>query len=100
MASGNGGVITGNEDIPDYWILLDGGWQLNCDQKNYPSKHDDAGKWFNPKVANEDCELIATSPSYVMRIKAADMQGMLSKGFAFKTHLNIGSSYYQTIFSN
>ena len=95
-----GGVITTHKGDPNYWILLDGGWQLSCDPKNHPSKHDDAGKWFNPKVTNEDCELIATSPSYVMRIKAEDMQNMLNKDFAFNTHIDIGLSHYQTIFPN
>ena len=95
-----GGVISSAEDSPDYWILLDGGWQLNCDQKNHPSKHDDAGKWFNSSIANKKYKLIATSPSYVMRIKAEDMQNMLKKGFAFNTHIDIGLSHYQTIFPN
>ena len=79
-----GGVIATHKGEPDYWILLDGDWQLSCDQKSYPSKHDDAGKWFNSNLVNKGCELIVTSPSYVMRIRAEDMQSMLSNGFDFR----------------
>jgi len=93
------GVIATNKDDADYWVLLDGGWQLSCNQNNHHSKHDEAGKWFNPRVANKECQLIATSPSYVMRIKDVDMQDMLNKGFDFRHHLDAGFNYYHTLFS-
>jgi len=85
-----GGVITNHKGDPDYWILLDGTWQLSCDQQNHPSKHYYAVKWFNPNIANDDCKLIATSPSYVMRIKSPVMHEMINRGFTFKHNLGTG----------
>ncbi|MGJ8645671.1 MAG: hypothetical protein ACSHXJ_02180 [Marinomonas colpomeniae] len=85
-----GGVITTSQHETDYWILLDGGWRLSCDDKNHPSRHDEAGKWFNPSITNKQCELTATSPSHVMRIKSPVMHEMINRGFTFKHHLETG----------
>ncbi len=83
----------------DYWILLDGGWQLEHGSREFPSGHADPGKWFNTREAHgTDCSLITTEHSYVMRITAVDMQQMLDKGFAFDRHLDDGHAYYHSIF--
>lgn len=89
---------TGTTD-KNYWILLDGGWQLEHDGRTFPSSHADPGKWFNTHEAHgADCSLIATEHSYVMRITAANMQQMLDQGFAFGRHLDDGHVYYDSIF--
>ncbi|WP_394183708.1 hypothetical protein [Marinomonas posidonica] len=92
-----GGVIATASSAKDYWVLLDGTWQLECGERRYPSKHNDPAKWFLASMVMHDCKLVATETSYVMRITQADMQTMLHKGFAFQMHLDIGQSYYQQI---
>ncbi|NWA04635.1 hypothetical protein [Pseudomonas gingeri] len=99
----NGSVIVrsdqANASAADYWILLDGGWQLEHAGHGFPSGHAAPGKWFNLREAQgSDCVLSTTEHSYVMRITEADMQVMLEKGFAFGHHLGSGHAYYGSIF--
>lgn len=91
------GVITSSSDTPDCWVLLDGGWQLNCGRESYPSHHDEAGKLFRPSVAVTHCVFVTTEHNYVMRTKEADMQNIFKKGFAFNAHLDSGFVYYQSL---
>jgi hypothetical protein len=81
----------------DYWVLLDGGWQLESGGRQFPAGHADAGKWFSTKEVQGRCRLVATEHSYVMQIKRADMALMLADGFAFDVHLNAGHAYYASI---
>lgn len=82
----------------DFWILLDGRWQVEHDGQSYPSGHADAGKWFSTSEAHGDCRLVVTEHSYVMKITRADMNDMVSRGFAFNAHLRQGHTYYWTLF--
>lgn len=84
----------------DYWILLDGGWQVDYGGKRFPAGHADAGKWFSATEARGACQLVTTEHSYVMQIRQADMAAMLVDGFAFGAHLNAGQTYYDSIFGD
>lgn len=85
----------------DNWILLDGGWEIRRQGEAFASGHADAGKWFNAAEAGTaPFELVVTTHSYVMQIKAADMQTMLAEGFAFGPHLAAGHAYYQAMFGS
>lgn len=83
----------------DFWILLDGRWQVEHDGEVYPSGHADPGKWFSASEAHGDCRLVVTEHSYVMKITRADMDDMLSQGFPFEPHLQQGRAYYRAMFA-
>jgi hypothetical protein len=83
----------------DFWILLDGRWQVEHDGRTYPAGHADAGKWFSASETLGSCRLVTTEHSYVMKITRADMNDMLSRGFAFESHLEQGRAYYRTVFT-
>jgi hypothetical protein len=83
----------------DFWILLDGRWQVEHDGHAYPAGHADAGKWFSASEAAGGCTLTTTEHSYVMKITRADMNDMLSRGFAFESHLREGRGYYAKVFA-
>jgi hypothetical protein len=83
----------------DFWILLDGRWQVEHDGHTYPAGHADAGKWFSAAEASGNCRLVTTEHSYVMKITRADMNDMLSRGFAFASHLQQGRACYRTVFA-
>jgi hypothetical protein len=83
----------------DFWILLDGRWQVEHDGEVYPSGHADPGKWFSASVAHGDCRLVVTEHSYVMKITRADMDDMLSQGFPFEMQLQQGRAYYRSMFA-
>ena len=83
----------------DFWILLDGRWQVEHEGRTYPAGHADAGKWFSASEASGNCRLITTEHSYVMKITRADMNDMLSRGFGFVPHLAQGRAYYRTVFA-
>lgn len=83
----------------DFWILLDGRWQVEHDGHTYPAGHADAGKWFSASEAPGNCRLVTTEHSYVMKITRADMNDMLSRGFAFESHMSQGRAYYSKVFA-
>ena len=83
----------------DFWILLDGRWQVEHDGEVYPSGHADPGKWFSASATHGDCRLVVTEHSYVMKITRADMDEMLFQGFPFETHLQQGRAYYRTMYA-
>ena len=83
----------------DFWILLDGRWQVEHDGHTYPAGHADAGKWFSAAEAPGNCLLVTTEHSYVMKITRADMNDMLSRGFGFESHMRQGRAYYRTVFA-
>ena len=83
----------------DFWILLDGRWQVEHDGHTYPAGHADAGKWFSASEAPGSCRLVTTEHSYVMKITRADMNDMLSRGFAFESHMREGRAYYSKVFA-
>jgi hypothetical protein len=87
------------EQEGDFWILLDGRWQVEHDGEVYPSGHADPGKWFSVTHARGDCRLVVTEHSYVMKITRADMDDMLFHGFPFETHLQQGRAYYRMMFA-
>lgn len=100
-----GAVIAacGHDAEPDapYWILLDGGWQVEQAGHAFPSGHADPGKWFSAaEVQGEPCALVTNEYSYVMRIERADMLAMLDQKFGFRSHMNSGIDYYRSIFGN
>lgn len=83
----------------DFWILLDGRWQVEHNGQPYPAGHADAGKWFSASEASGNCRLVTTEHSYVMKITRADMNDMLSRGFSFESHLAQGRGYYSKMFA-
>jgi hypothetical protein len=83
----------------DFWILLDGRWQVERDGRTYPAGHADAGKWFSAAETQGNCRLVTTEHSYVMKITRADMNDMLTRGFAFNAHLQQGREYYRAMFA-
>ena len=83
----------------DFWILLDGHWQVEQDSHAFPAGHADAGKWFSASEAPGNCRLVTTEHSYVMKITRADMNDMLSRGFAFESHMSQGRAYYSKVFA-
>lgn len=79
-----GGVIATNKSKPDYWLLLDGSWQLSCQQQNFTPKQGDTNTWFHSNVTQLPCELVATSSSFIMRIQQNEMKIMLENNFPFE----------------
>jgi hypothetical protein len=78
-----GGVIATSQSKSDYWLLLDGSWQLTCQQQSHLVKQNYTKAWFNSSTSQLGCELRATSSSFVMRIRQNDMQTMIEHGFPF-----------------
>ncbi|MCX4145454.1 hypothetical protein PQR70_02420 [Paraburkholderia madseniana] len=91
----------GVEPDAPYWILLDGGWQVEHAGRTVRSGHADPGKWFSAAEAHgESCVLVTNEHSYVMRIERADMLAMLDQQFGFRTHLDSGIDLYRSIFGD
>ena len=84
----------------DLWILLDGGWQIETKNSSYTAGNDDPGKWYQSSATHSDNRLVTTQRSYVMRIKATEMENMLARGFKFDSHLSEGDDWYSRIDAN
>ncbi|TDV07108.1 hypothetical protein C7408_1208 [Paraburkholderia caballeronis] len=100
VAKCGGGESDDSGSDEPYWVLLDGGWQVEHDGRVFRSGHADPGKWFNAADARgEPCALVTNEHSYVMRIERKDMRQMLDRGFGFRAHLDSGIAYYRSVFS-
>jgi hypothetical protein len=84
----------------DVWILLDGGWQVETQSSTYNAGNAAPGKWYSAAATHLENRLVTTSQSYVMRIKAVDIEDMLALGFPFESHLSEGRRWYAHIDTN
>jgi hypothetical protein len=82
---------------PDLWILLDGGWHVETLDAVYSADNAGPGKWYGCAATHSNSRLVTTQRSYVMRIKSADMEDMLARGFPFERHLSAGRTWYAQI---
>ncbi|NYE63400.1 hypothetical protein FHW58_004630 [Duganella sp. 1224] len=90
--------ISNRRDADDHlWILLDGGWQIEQGGQVLKAGHADPAKWYGGPYAGllpADSRLVVNQHSYVMRIKRADVDDMLQRGFDFTPHLQQGQAFY------
>ena len=95
-----GAEIANSSEAPDnFWVLLDGGWQVEHAGKVQKAGHADPAKWYGgPDMAMLPgaSKLAATAQSYVMTIRLADLQAMKQQGFAFDRHIQDGMAFYRT----
>ncbi len=89
--------VAGVSTSADIWILLDGGWQVETPTAVYAAGNGAPGKWYSAAQTPPNNRLVTTRRSYVMRIKAAELQVMLAQHFAFDTHLAVGRAWYAHI---
>lgn len=101
-----GDEITGSALGPDnFWVLLDGGWQVEQGATVRPAGHADPAKWYGgaelQALKLQPTRLVATAPSYVMHIRWADLQQMRQqRGFGpvFDPQLREGLAFYKANF--
>jgi hypothetical protein len=94
-----GTEISSSAEAPDnFWVLLDGGWQVEFDGRYAPAGHADSAKWYGGDAfaaLSGPSRLTATAQSYVMSIRNADLEAMRTQGFAFDQHLQDGMRFYR-----
>lgn len=89
--------VAGAAASPDVWILLDGGWQVETKYSTHTAGNTAPGKWYSSTATHSENRLVTTGRSYVMRIKASDMEDMLAQDFPFEGELSIGRAWYTYI---
>lgn len=97
-----GAEIAGSARGADsFWVLLDGGWQVENGGRSVKAGHADAAKWYGGRdmsaLAIGDTRMVATAKSYVMQIQQSDLDEMLRRGFAFGPHLESGMAFYRSL---
>lgn len=84
-----------------FWVLLDGGWQVEHGGRSIKAGHADPAKWYGGRdmsaLAVGEIRVVATAKSYVMQIQQADLDDMLQRGFAFGPHLDAGMAFYRSL---
>ncbi len=94
-----GSEISSSALGPDnFWVLLDGGWQVEHGGAPLKAGHADPAKWYGGAgmhALGRKSRLAATASSYVMHVRQADLDEMLRRGFAFDRHLQGGLAFYR-----
>lgn len=84
-----------------FWVLLDGGWQVEHAGRSIKAGHADPAKWYGGRdmsvLAIGDTRLVATAKNYVMQIQQVDLDEMRRLGFAFGPHLEAGMAFYRSL---
>lgn len=84
-----------------FWVLLDGGWQVEHASCSVEAGHTDPAKWYGGRdmLAPDTGEtrLVATAKSYVMQIQQSDLDEMVKRGFGFGPHLQAGMAVYRSL---
>lgn len=99
-----GSEISSSALGPDnFWVLLDGGWQVEQGGTVVKAGHADPAKWYGGAEMNAlklaPTRLVSTATGYVMNIRQADLDDMRRRGFApFEPHLQAGLQFYRTTF--
>jgi len=98
-----GAEISSSALGPDnFWVLLDGGWQVEHGGKTAKAGHADAAKWYGGAAMNtlgKTSRLVATAASYVMNIRQADLDEMRRRGFPIEPQLQSGLAFYRSFFN-
>lgn len=97
-----GAEIASDSRGPDsFWVLLDGGWQVEHAGQSFKAGHADPAKWYGGRdmsaLAIGGTRLVATAKSYVMQIQQSDLNEMIQRGFAFGPHLEAGTAFYHSL---
>ncbi|MET0210119.1 MAG: hypothetical protein ABW220_13835 [Burkholderiaceae bacterium] len=100
-----GAEISRSALAPDnFWILLDGGWQVEQGAVVAKASNADSGKWYGGTAMQglgiAPTRLVATAPSYVMNIRQAHLDDMVDKhGYApVERQLQRGIRFYRNTF--
>lgn len=84
-----------------FWVLLDGGWQIEYAGQSIKAGHADPAKWYGGRDMQAlnvgNTRLVTTAKSYVMQIQQTDLDEMMRRGFAFGPHLQDGMAFYRSI---
>ena len=91
---------------PDnFWVLLDGAWQIEQGTVVAKAGPADSGKWYGGAAMQglsiAPTRVVATAPSYVMNIRQADLDDMINKrvGYApVDRQLQRGVRFYRNTF--
>lgn len=97
-----GTEITGSARAAgSFWVLLDGGWQVEHAGRSVKAGHADPAKWYGGRdmqaLGIGDTRLVATAKSYVMQIRQVDLDEMLRSGFDCGPHLDAGMAFYHSL---
>lgn len=94
-----GTEVTSSAESPDnFWVLLDGGWQVEYAGHRVPAGHADPAKWYGGSdfgALPGPSRLVATEQSYVLHISMAELSSMRAQGFAFDRQLQDGMRFYR-----
>jgi hypothetical protein len=99
-----GTEVTSSAEAPDnFWVLLDGGWQVAYAGKSVRAGHAEPAKWYGGRdfaTLPGPSRLVATASSYVMNIKVGELEAMRKQGFAFDKHLEEGMRFYRNFLAS
>lgn len=94
-------IASNSRGADSFWVLLDGGWQVEYAGQSFKAGHADPAKWYGGRdmsvLAIGETRLVATAKSYVMQIQQSDLDDMVRRGFAFGPHLEAGTAFYRSL---
>ena len=94
-------IASDSRGADSFWVLLDGGWQVEHAGQSFKAGHADPAKWYGGRdmsvLAIGETRLVATTKSYVMEIQQSELDGMIQGGFGFAPHLEAGTAFYSSL---
>lgn len=94
-------IASSTRGVDSFWVLLDGGWQVESGGRSVKAGRADPAKWYGGRdmsaLALGDTRIVATAKSYVMQIQQPDLDDMLRRRFAFGAHLESGMAFYRSL---
>ncbi|MET4578682.1 hypothetical protein [Ottowia thiooxydans] len=94
-------IASSSRGANSFWVLLDGGWQIEHAGKTFKAGHADPAKWYGGRdmqaLGVGDTRVVGTAKSYVIEIQQPELDQMIQRGFAFGPHLESGLAFYRSL---
>ncbi len=94
-------ISNSNQDADSFWVLLDGGWEIESGTRRLGSGPAEAAKWYGGaefRSLERPTRLVATVPGHVVNLRWADLESLRKQSPSIDDHLDRGLARYRAFF--
>lgn len=91
-------ISTSNQGADSFWVLLDGGWEIESGTRRLLSGPAEAAKWYGGAefhALDRPSRLVATVPGYVINLRWSDIERLRKQAPTVERHLGSGLERYR-----
>jgi hypothetical protein len=92
-------ISTSNQGADSFWVLLDGGWEIESGTRRLQSGPAEAAKWYGGAefhALDRPSRLVATGPGYVINLRWSEVEKLRKQAPTIERHLDIGLARYRS----